>query len=240
MLVVIVIRQEPALQLLSHHRGRDREMQRRYAVAFQRLWVQLSLHRGRVLQNAEPRAGRERSQIPRTLSGRRPVNELRRITFDDPIRVAHAQLMLIHEQPVRRRLALEERERAFHAPETSDERSEEQRNDAEMRDEKRHVMLLPRPARERRDGEIGDEKKQPEIKPRRAVDISARHLRIESRFPNRARDAGHDEHRQQHHRQLERSEELENAVALPAGAAGGESRHRAAIFGERRSGSMVN
>ncbi len=76
--------------------------------------------------------------------------------------------------------------------------------------EKGDVMLLPRPARKRGDGEIRrPSSKQPDIEPRRAIDVGPRHLRVEARFVDRARDAGDDQHRQQHHRQLERGEELE-------------------------------
>ena len=54
--------------------------------------------------------------------------------------------MLIDKQPVGWRLAFEKRDRAFRSPNPANERTGEQGDDAEMRDEKGDVMFAPRPA----------------------------------------------------------------------------------------------
>jgi hypothetical protein len=126
--------------------------------------------------------------------------------------------MLIDEQMIGRRLAFEERDRAFDSPDPSDERTGQKRDDTEMRDEKRDVMFFPGPAREGRDGEIRREKKEPEIEPGRAIDLGARDFRIESRFVERARDRANDQNAEQDHRQLQRRKKTEEPGALPARA----------------------
>src|SRR5437667_6868194 len=69
-------------------------------------------------------------------------------TFDDSIHVMNAQLMLIDEQAIGRRLAFEQRDCTLDAPDPSDERASEQRDDPELSDEKCVVMFAPLPARE--------------------------------------------------------------------------------------------
>ena len=157
----------------------------------------------------------------------RPMNEFGRVTFDDPIGVADAELMLIDEQTVARRFAFEKRDRSFDSPDASDERSGQERDDAEMRDEKGNVMFFPRPAGQRRHRQVRREKKEPDIEPGSAVDIRARHFRIEGRFVKRAGDRADDQDGEQHDRQLERREKAENRIALPTWArSGGGCGHR--------------
>ena len=149
------------------------------------------------------------------------MDEFGRITFDDSIGVADAKLMLIDQQPVGRRFAFEKRDRSFDSPNAADERAREQRDDAEMRDEKGDVMFFPGPAGKRRDREIRREKNKPEIEPGRAIDVRARHFRVEGRFVNRAGDRADDEHGEQNDREFERSEKAENRIALPVWARSG-------------------
>ena len=87
-----------------------------------------------------------------------------------------------------------------------------------MRDEKRNVMFAPRPARQRGDGEIRAEQNQPNVKPRRAINVGARHFRVEARFVNRARDCADDEHGEQHDRELDRREKFYDRIAQPGGS----------------------
>ena len=81
------------------------------------------------------------------------------------------------------------------------------------------MMFAPGPARKSRDGQVRAEQNEPDIKPRGAIDVSARHFRIETRFVNRAGDRRDDQHRQQNHRQLQRRKKFEDRIALPGGLA---------------------
>src|SRR5437588_2125765 len=130
----------------------------------------------------------------------------------------NAQLMFIDEQPVAWGIAFEQSDRSFDSKNATDERACEQRDDAEMGDEKGDMMFAPRPARESGDGEIGAEQNEPEIEPGRAINISARDFGIEARFPDRAGDGGDDQDGEQNNRELERGEKFEDRAALPGGA----------------------
>ena len=57
-----------------------------------------------------------------------------------------------------------------------------------MSDEKCDVMFFPGPARERGDGQVRRQQDEPDVEPGRAVNVSARHFRIEGRFVERAGD----------------------------------------------------
>src|SRR3954470_11558524 len=87
-----------------------------------------------------------------------------------------------------------------------------------MGNEKANVMFFPGPARESRDGEVRREKDEPHIEPGRAVDVGARHFRVEARFVERSGDRPDDQDREEDDGQLERGEELENRISLPARA----------------------
>src|SRR4029077_17703235 len=101
-------------------------------------------------------------------------------SFHNSIHIVHAKLALIDQQPISWRFAFEERHGSFDSPNSPDKRSDEQRDDPEMRDEKRDVMFAPGPARKRGTGKIRAEQNQPEIEPRRSVNVSARNLSIEA------------------------------------------------------------
>ena len=92
----------------------------------------------------------------------RAMDKFGRVTFDDPIGVVDAKLMLIDQQPIVRRFAFEERDRSFDSPNASDERPGQERDDAEMSDEKRDVMFFPGPAGESRHRQVRREKKEPD------------------------------------------------------------------------------
>ena len=191
------------------------------ASVIQRLRVQLALDRRCVIDDAQPRPAGEQAKVPRFLRRGRAMNEVGRVAFDDAVRVAHPELMLIDQQTIARRFAFEERDGSFDSPGATDERSGQERDDAEMGDEERDVMFLPGPAGEGRDNEVRREKEKPDVEPGGAVDIGAGHFRIEGRFVERARDGADDEDREQNDRQLEGSEKAEDRVALPAWAGSG-------------------
>ena len=123
--------------------------------------------------------GREETKVSRMLRSGGSMDKFGRVTFDDPIGVVNAKLMLIDEQPVIRRIAFEKRDRSFDSPNASDERAGQQRDDAQMRDEKCNVMFLPGPAGESRHRQVRRQKNEPEIEPGCAVDICARDFRVE-------------------------------------------------------------
>src|SRR5260370_8512320 len=125
----------------------------------------------------------------------RMMQKFRGIAFYDPVHIMHAELMLIYQQTIRRPFAFEKSDGSRGSRERADERSDQQRDDAEMRDQERKMMFAPRPAGESGDGEVRAEQNEPEIKPRRAVNVGASDLRIETRFVNRSRDRGDDQHR---------------------------------------------
>ncbi len=108
--------------------------------------------------------------------------------------------MLINKQSIGGRLAFKKSDGSFDSPNAADERSDQQRDDAEMRDKKREMMFTPGPARKRRDGEVSPKQDEPEIKPWRAVNVGAGDFRIETRFVNRTSDRGDDQHPEQNDR----------------------------------------
>ena len=101
-----MIRKQPAFELLAHHRGGDFEMERRQTAIVDRLWMEFCFDGRGVVDDAQARARCERPKIPRFLWRRRMMNELRGVTFDDSIRIVDAQLALIHQQSIRRRVSL--------------------------------------------------------------------------------------------------------------------------------------
>ena len=125
--------------------------------------------------------------------------------------------MLIYQQAIRGWIALKNGDCSLGSPDPADERSDQQSDDAEVRDEKCEMMFTPRPARERGDSEIRPEQDEPEIKPWRSVNVRASDLRIETRFVNRSCDRGDDQDRKQNDRELERGKKAKQAVTLPGG-----------------------
>src|SRR5439155_6034898 len=161
------------------------------------------------------RAAGEEPKIARTLWRRRMMQKFGWITFHDSIDIVHAKLALIDKEPVRWRIVFEDRDCSFDSPNSADERADQQCDDAEMRDEEGKMMFAPRPARQRGTGKVRPEQNQPDIEPRRAIDVSARHFCVETRFVNRSRNRRDDHHREQNHRELQRRKKFENRVALP-------------------------
>ena len=94
-----------------------------------------------------------------------------------------------------------------------------------MSDEKGDVMFFPGPAGEGGDRQVRREKDQPEIEPRRAIDVGARHFRVEGGFVDRAGDGANDQDGKQDDRKFKRSEELKEAVTLPARGRRRRNRH---------------
>src|SRR6266446_4696707 len=136
------------------------------------------------------RAAGEAAKIARTLRGRRMMQKFRGITFNDSINVVHTKLALIDQEPIGWRFAFEKRYRSFDSQNSADERTDQQRDDAEVRDEKCKMMFAPRPARQRGTGKVRPEQDQPDVEPRRTVDVSPRNFRVETRFVNRSRNRG--------------------------------------------------
>src|SRR5438309_9835702 len=160
------------------------------------------------------RAAGEQSKIARTLWRRRMMQKFGWITFHDSIDIVHANLTLIDQEPVRWRVAFEKGDCSFDSPNPSDERADQQCDDAEMSDEKCKMMFAPRPARQRGTGKVRPEQNQPDVKPRRAVHVGARNFRVETRFVNRACNRGDDDHREQNDCQFERRKEFKDRVTL--------------------------
>ena len=119
------------------------------------------------------------AKVPRMIRCWRMMQELRVITFDDAVGIVDAELALIDKQAIGWRLAFEERCGAFDAPDPTDQRTGEESDDAEVSDEKCHVMFSPWPARQCGDGEIRAQDDQPEVEPRRSINVGARNLGIE-------------------------------------------------------------
>src|SRR5213076_2598923 len=182
--------------MLVHHRGDNGEMQRRRSAVIQRLWVKLCFDRWGVINNFQMRAACEQTKVAWMLWRRRMMQKLRCIAFYDPIGIVDTQLAFIDQEPTCWRFAFEKRNGSFDSPNSADKRSDQQRDDTEMRDEKREVMFAPRPTRERRARKVCPEQDKPDIEPRSPVNISACHFRIETRFVERPRDCGNDQHRQ--------------------------------------------
>src|SRR5256885_3657697 len=151
---------------------------------------------------------------------RRVMQKFRRITFDDSIDIVDAELMLIDQQSIGRRLAFKKRDRALDPKCPPDERANQKRDDAEMGNEERAVIFFPGPTRKCGRSQIRAEQNEPGIKPRRAIDISARYFGVETRFVESSDNRTRDEDRQQHDGELERREELEDHVLLPSGLVG--------------------
>ena len=129
-------------------------MRRRRAAVFERPRIEFAFDCGSVIDDLQTRAACELAEISWMLRIRRMVQKFRGITFDDPVEIMDAKLMLIDQQSVRRRFALEERDCAFDAKDPADERPNQKRDDAEMSNKKRGVIFFPGPTRERGRGQI--------------------------------------------------------------------------------------
>jgi hypothetical protein len=85
------------------------------------------------------------------------MQKFRRITLHDSIGIVHTKLALIDQKPIGWRFALEKGDCTFDSQNSADERADQQRDDAEMRDEKCQMMLAPWPARQRGTGKVRPE-----------------------------------------------------------------------------------
>src|SRR2546428_12926765 len=99
------------------------------------------------------RAAGEQSKIARTLWRRGMMQKFGRITFHDSIDIVHTKLTLIDQEPVHWRVAFVKGDCFFDFPNPSDERADQQRDDAEMRGEGGKMMFSPRPAPQRGAGQ---------------------------------------------------------------------------------------
>ena len=73
------------------------------------------------------------------------MDEFGRIALDDAVGVAHAELMVINQQAVTRRLVLEEGDGSFDYPSASNKRPGQEGDDAEVSDKKGDMMFFPGP-----------------------------------------------------------------------------------------------
>ena len=160
------------------------------------LRIQFSFNGRSVVDNAQARATREQAEVARMLRSWRMMQKFGGVTFADAVGVADAELMLIDEETVRWGLALKKSNRAFGSPNPANKRAGQQGNDAEVGDEKSHVMFTPRPARQRRHREVRAKQHQPDIEPGRAINVGAGDFRVEARFVNRASNRSDDQDRE--------------------------------------------
>ena len=75
------------------------------------------------------------------------MQKFRRVTFDDSIDIMDAELTLIDQQSIRRWFPFEKGQGAFDSENPADERADQERNNAEVGDQKRSVMFFPWSAR---------------------------------------------------------------------------------------------
>src|SRR5437764_15263368 len=105
-------------------------MKRRRAAFTKRSRIQFSFNGGHVIDDAQARAAREKTENARMVRRRRMMQELRRETFDHAVSIVDAQLTFIDKKTVGRRFALEKCNGAFDSPNPPDERASEQSDDA--------------------------------------------------------------------------------------------------------------
>src|SRR5437879_12627037 len=98
------------------------------------------------------RAPGEAAKIARVLWRRRMMQKFRGITFNDSIDVVHTKLALIDQKPIGWGFAFEERDRSFDSQNSADERANQQRDDAAVRDEECKLRFVRRPGRQRGTG----------------------------------------------------------------------------------------
>src|SRR5438034_11232981 len=165
--VLRIISKQPAIETLIHHCSRNCEMQRRparrsfsgggRAPFARRRWIELPLDRRRVIDNLQMRSAGELSKVAWMVWRWRMMQEFSRIAFHDSINIVNAQLAFVNQKPVRWRFAFEERDCPFDSPNPADERSDQQRDDAEMSNDKCKMMFAPVRARERGTGKVRSE-----------------------------------------------------------------------------------
>jgi hypothetical protein len=206
--------------MLVHHRSGNGEMQRRRPAIIERLWIKFCFDRWGVINNPQMRAARERAKIAWMLWRRWMMQEFGWIALHDSIDIVDAQLAFVDQESICWWFAFEKRDCSFDSPNSADEGTDQQRDDTEMRDEKRQMMFAPGPTRERGTRKICPEQNEPEIEPRGPVDVRARNLCIETGLVERTRDRGDDDYRKQHDREFQRCEEFKDRIVLPGGTLG--------------------
>src|SRR4029077_12401500 len=137
-----------------------------------RPWIQFTLNGRRIINHAQPRAACQRSKIARMLRCRWMMQKFSGKSFHHSIDILHSQLMFVDKQPIRWRLTFKNCKGALNSPNPPDERAGQQRDDAEMCNEKGNVMFAPGPAREGRDGYVRGQEHKQEIEPGRAINVS--------------------------------------------------------------------
>ena len=126
--VLGMIGQKPAIEALIHHRGGDSDVNSRQPALSQRLRMQLRVDGWRMPHDLKVRAAREQAEIAWPIRSGRPVHKIRGVSANS-IEIEHAQLAFLRQQPIRRRLTLEQRHRPFDPKLPSDKRADEQRDD---------------------------------------------------------------------------------------------------------------
>ena len=116
------------------------------------------------------------------------MQKLSGIAFHDSVDIVDPQLTFVKKKPIRWWFAFEKRDRSFDTPNSSDQRSYQESDDTQMRDQKGNMMFAPRPTRKRGTGEVCSQQEQPKIEPRSPVNIGASDLRIEAGFIERSSD----------------------------------------------------
>src|SRR5918996_2346275 len=127
--VLRIIGEQPAIEMLAHHRRVDCEMQRWRAAVAHWLRIQLALNRRRVIDNLQMRSAGEQTEITWPLRRRRMMQKFRRKSFHDAIDVVDTKLALIDKKTVGWRIAFEQRDSSFDPPNSADERSGQYAND---------------------------------------------------------------------------------------------------------------
>src|ERR1044072_9539303 len=100
--VLGIVGEQPAVEMLIHHRCGNGEMQRRRSTIIQWLWVELCVDRWRGINNRQICAARERPKVAWMLWGRRMMQKLGGIAFYDSIDIMNTQLTFVDQKPVRR------------------------------------------------------------------------------------------------------------------------------------------
>src|SRR4029453_8100473 len=136
------------IEMLIAHGGVNGEVQRGCPAVVQWVWVGLCFDCRGVIDNPQMRAAREWAKVAWMLRGRRMMQKLRRISFYNSIDIVDPQLAFVHQKPICRWFALEKRDCSFDSPNSADERSDQQCDDTEMRDEKCQMMFAPGPTGE--------------------------------------------------------------------------------------------
>ena len=183
-----IVGKKPAFEALVHHGGRNCKMQRGRTAVSKRFRIQLPFNGCRVIDDLQARAGGELAEIAWMLWRWGMMQKFRGICFYDSVNVMDTQLALIGKQPIGGRLAFEKSDGSFDSPNSANERSDQQRDNAEMRDKKCEMVFAPGPSRKSGGGEIGPKQNKPDVEPRRAINVGAGDFRIETRFVNRSGD----------------------------------------------------